>query len=860
MKRPNETDASVSHLRFSSAKIRALMQPQTSQRGVDSLHVDPVGGAARRRERRSARPLARLLDLRRAPPGLDRRARSLLAFRGRRSRHPAGATVGRGARRLARHRVDDVVPRRAAERRRGLRPPVGAGDAGPRGGGVGARGGRAPVADVGGALARGAASGRGASRARRPARATPSGRSCRCPPRPRSRRTRVRTSARSRCRSSPASPGPAVSSRLADAGAKVVVTADASYRRGQARADEGGARRGARGRAERRARRRLAARRRRVPDDARTRRLVGRDRRRQGGDARVRSRSRARRRTSSPTRRARPASRRARCTSRAASCSRSRARPRTRRTSAPGTASSSRRTWAGSWVRGPWSARWPAARRSSSWRARPTGPPTGSGSSSEAERVTMLGVSPTLVRALIPHGDPDADLSSLRSVVTTGEPWNRGPYDWLDEHVCGKGRIPIVNCSGGTEVGACFLSVTMLRPTKPCSLGFPGARRGHGRLRRRRPPAARRGRRARLHDVPWPGMTRGIWGDPERYLETYWRRFPGVWTHGDWASVDDDGYWFLHGRSDDTLNIAGKRIGPAELESAAVGSSGGRRGGRDRRAARGEGRGRLALLRARARAPRRRARMSRTRCRTSSARRSRPIASSSSRRCRRRGARRSCAARSARVRSGRIPATCRRSRTPRRWRRSHVPSDRLDGVALVTGGGRGIGASIARELADAGMRVAVTGRTREQVEAVADEIGGLALVGDVSHADDVERWVETAERELGPIDLLVANAGIGQPRERPGRSPVEDWWRVFEVNVLGVHLSCRAVVPSMLERASGRDRDHRQRRRVPSRHPSGTAYAASKAAVCRYGETLAERARGSHPRLLLQPRARAHGR
>ena len=69
----------------------------------------------------------------------------------------------------------------------------------------------------------------------------------------------------------------------------------------------------------------------------------------------------------------------------------------------------------------------------------------------------------------------------------------------------------------------------------------------------------------------WPGMTRGIWGDPERYLETYWRRFPGVWTHGDWASVDDDGYWFLHGRSDDTLNIAGKRIGPAELESAAVG-------------------------------------------------------------------------------------------------------------------------------------------------------------------------------------------------------------------------------------------------------------------------------------------------
>jgi len=191
----------------------------------------------------------------------------------------------------------------------------------------------------------------------------------------------------------------------------------------------------------------------------------------------------------------------------------------------------------------------------------------------EREGVTMLGVSPTLVRALIPHGEPRADLSSLRSVVTTGEPWNRGPYEWLDEHVCGSGRIPIVNCSGGTEVGACFLSVTVLRPTKPCSVGFPALGEEmdvfdeHGR--------SLRGEVGELVcKRAWPGMTRGIWGDPERYLETYWRRFPGVWTHGDWASVDEDGYWFLHGRSDDTLNIAGKRIGPAELESAAVGHPG----------------------------------------------------------------------------------------------------------------------------------------------------------------------------------------------------------------------------------------------------------------------------------------------
>jgi acetyl-CoA synthetase len=188
----------------------------------------------------------------------------------------------------------------------------------------------------------------------------------------------------------------------------------------------------------------------------------------------------------------------------------------------------------------------------------------------ESERITMLGISPTLTRALIPHGEPAAELSSLRSVVTTGEPWNSGPYDWLDEHVCGEGRIPIVNCSGGTEVGACFLSVTMLRPTKPCSLGFPALGAVMDVFDERGQPV--RGSVGELVcKRAWPGMTRGIWRDPERYLDTYWRRFPGVWTHGDWASIDEDGYWFLHGRSDDTLNIAGKRIGPAELESAAVG-------------------------------------------------------------------------------------------------------------------------------------------------------------------------------------------------------------------------------------------------------------------------------------------------
>jgi acetyl-CoA synthetase len=188
----------------------------------------------------------------------------------------------------------------------------------------------------------------------------------------------------------------------------------------------------------------------------------------------------------------------------------------------------------------------------------------------ESERSTMLGLSPTLVRALVPHGDPDADLSSLRTFVTTGEPWNPDPYRWLYENV-GHGRVPIVNCSGGTEVGACFLSPVPSEPIKSCSVGGPALGMAMDVVDDEGRSLVGTGEVGELVcRRPFPGMTRGFWRDPERYLDTYWRRLPGVWVHGDWASVDGDGYWFLHGRSDDTLNIAGKRIGPAELESAAV--------------------------------------------------------------------------------------------------------------------------------------------------------------------------------------------------------------------------------------------------------------------------------------------------
>jgi NAD(P)-dependent dehydrogenase (short-subunit alcohol dehydrogenase family) len=172
-----------------------------------------------------------------------------------------------------------------------------------------------------------------------------------------------------------------------------------------------------------------------------------------------------------------------------------------------------------------------------------------------------------------------------------------------------------------------------------------------------------------------------------------------------------------------------------------------------------------------------------------------------------------------------------------------VPSDALAGVALVTGGGRGIGASIARELAEAGMRVAVTGRTREQVEAVAADVRGLALVGDVSRREDVESWVERTESELGPIELLVCNAGIAGERKAFLEESPEEWWHVFEVNVLGAYLCCRLVAPRMAERGRGRIVSVGSGSSyLPIASPTsalGTAYGPSKSALGRFAETLA---------------------
>jgi acetyl-CoA synthetase len=190
----------------------------------------------------------------------------------------------------------------------------------------------------------------------------------------------------------------------------------------------------------------------------------------------------------------------------------------------------------------------------------------------ERHRISVMGMSPTAVRALMVHGPQPVqahDLSSLRILGSTGEPWNPEPYRWLFEQV-GKGRLPIINYTGGTEISGGILGCFPIAPIKSCAFTGPIPGMAAECFGENGEPV--RGQVGELVITrPWPGMTAGFWRDPARYEETYWSRWPHTWVHGDWAYVDDDGFWFIHGRSDDTIKIAGKRLGPAEVESVLVG-------------------------------------------------------------------------------------------------------------------------------------------------------------------------------------------------------------------------------------------------------------------------------------------------
>jgi acetyl-CoA synthetase len=192
----------------------------------------------------------------------------------------------------------------------------------------------------------------------------------------------------------------------------------------------------------------------------------------------------------------------------------------------------------------------------------------------DRHKVTALGVSPTLIRALRSRGGGSDeivhrhDLSSLRKFASTGEPWNPDPWMWLFQNV-GGGKLPIINYSGGTEISGGIVMGNVLTPMKPCA--FSGPLPGMAADVVDENGKSVRGKVGELViREPWIGMTRGFWKDRERYIESYWSRLPEVWVHGDWAAVDDDGLWYILGRSDDTIKIAGKRLGPAEVESILV--------------------------------------------------------------------------------------------------------------------------------------------------------------------------------------------------------------------------------------------------------------------------------------------------
>ena len=189
----------------------------------------------------------------------------------------------------------------------------------------------------------------------------------------------------------------------------------------------------------------------------------------------------------------------------------------------------------------------------------------------EEHGVTILGVSPTLVRVLMRHGDESVeqhDLSKLRILASTGEPWNPEPWRWLFEKV-GKKRLPIINYSGGTEIAGGILMGNVLTPLKPCAFSGPLPGMAADVVDDNGRPVRNQVGELIIRQ-PWIGMTRGFWHDPQRYLQTYWSRFPKIWVHGDWAAIDEDGLWYVLGRSDDTIKVGGKRVGPAEIESILV--------------------------------------------------------------------------------------------------------------------------------------------------------------------------------------------------------------------------------------------------------------------------------------------------
>jgi acetyl-CoA synthetase len=191
----------------------------------------------------------------------------------------------------------------------------------------------------------------------------------------------------------------------------------------------------------------------------------------------------------------------------------------------------------------------------------------------ERHRVSYLGLAPTVARLSMSLSDAELaerDLGSLRVIVSTGEPWTPEAWQWTFERV-GQRRVPLLNYSGGTEVGG-ILTGTVIHPLKPCAFAGPVPGTGADVVDAQGASVSVGVTGELVMRTPSIGLTRGLWQDRERYLDSYWSRLPNVWVHGDFASCDADGMWYVHGRSDDTLKIAGKRTGPSEIEALLMGT------------------------------------------------------------------------------------------------------------------------------------------------------------------------------------------------------------------------------------------------------------------------------------------------
>lgn len=189
----------------------------------------------------------------------------------------------------------------------------------------------------------------------------------------------------------------------------------------------------------------------------------------------------------------------------------------------------------------------------------------------QRHQINVLGISPTLVRALIPHGEEMVrkyDLSSIWAFASTGEPWNPDPWMWLFT-VVGEEKRPIINYSGGTEIAGGIVMGNPVLPLKPAAFSAPCPGIAADVVDEDGNPVRNQVGELVIR-APWIGMTRSFWKDDQRYFDTYWSQFENVWVHGDWAAVDEDGLWYILGRSDDTIKVAGKRLGPAEVESVLV--------------------------------------------------------------------------------------------------------------------------------------------------------------------------------------------------------------------------------------------------------------------------------------------------